>query len=144
MSEGAQRPVPEYCYFDHGADVGIIGRGPTLETAFESAAAAMFAIMADPCALQTVTAVHVAFEEPDPELALVTWLDALLAEARSAGLILGRFELRRSGSHWSGEAWGERWRPDLERGVEVKGATLTMLAVRPDAGGWEVRCVVDV
>ena len=32
----------------------------------------------------------------------------------------------------------------LERGVEVKGATLTMLRVSEDVAGWEARCVVDV
>ncbi len=142
--EHEEQPVPEHSYFDHGADIGIIGRGPTLEAAFEAAAAAMFGIMADLPAVQPRTAVHVEVEELDPELALVTWLNALLAEAQSAGLSLGRFRLRRTGSRWSGEGWGERWRPTLERGVEVKGATLTMLAVESQASGWEARCVVDV
>ena len=35
-------------YFEHGADIGIVGRGERIEEAFEHAAAAMFAIMADP------------------------------------------------------------------------------------------------
>ncbi len=144
MGEHEEHPVPEYSYFDHGADIGIIGRGPTLKAAFEAAAAAMFGIMVDLLAVQPRTAVRVEFEELDPELALVTWLNALLAEAQSAGLILGRFRLRRAGSRWAGEGWGEPWPHDLERGVDVKGATLTMLAVEPQAGGWEARCVVDV
>jgi SHS2 domain-containing protein len=37
-----------YDYFDHDADVGIIGRGPTATAAFEAAADATFALMADP------------------------------------------------------------------------------------------------
>lgn len=133
-----------YAYFDHEADIGIIGQGETLEAAFEAAAEATFAVMVDLAAVRPTTAVRVEFEEPDPELALVTWLNRLLAEARRAGLVLGRFRLRREDSRWSGEGWGEPWREDLERGVEVKGATLTMLSVRPVDGGWEARCVVDV
>jgi len=43
-----------------------------------------------------------------------------------------------------GGASGEPWRPGLERGVEVKGATLTALVVKRDEKGWEARCVVDV
>jgi SHS2 domain-containing protein len=31
-------------YFDHDADVGIVGRGSTLEEAFEAAARATFAL----------------------------------------------------------------------------------------------------
>lgn len=131
-------------YFDHDADVGIIGRGPTLEAAFVAAAEAMFAIMVDITAVQPAVAVPVMFDEEDPELALVTWLNHLLAEARSAGLVFGWFQLQRRDGHWLGEARGEPWRPDLDRGVEVKGATLTMLSVRQVDGVWEARCVVDV
>ncbi|HSJ99018.1 MAG TPA: archease, partial [Myxococcota bacterium] len=64
--------------------------------------------------------------------------------AHDRGLALGDFRLARDGARWRGEAWGEPWREEQERGTGVKGATLTMLAVRPAAGGWEARCVVDV
>jgi SHS2 domain-containing protein len=133
-----------YGYFDHDADIGIVGCGATVEAAFEAAAAAMFAVVADPAAIRPETSVRFGFEEPDLELALVIWLNGLLAEARSRGLVLTRFHLARHDNRWQGETWGEPWRADLERGVEVKGATLTMLSVRPTAGGWEARCVVDV
>jgi SHS2 domain-containing protein len=137
--------MPEqYDYFEHEADVGIIGRGETVEAAFEAAAAAMFAIMVDLSMIRPETRVCFDFEEQDLEFALITWLNRLLAEARSSGMIFGRFALSRRGQQWSGEAWGEPWRPDLDRGVEVKGATLTMLSVRQTATGWEARCVVDV
>ena len=86
----------------------------------------------------------VSFEEEDEELALVLWLNALLAEARVNGLALGRFQLSRKGAAWTGEAWGEPWRDGIERGVEVKGATLTMLSVKRERDEWVARCVVDV
>ncbi len=40
-------PMEQYGYFEHDADIGIIGRGATPEAAFESAAEAVFAIMAE-------------------------------------------------------------------------------------------------
>jgi SHS2 domain-containing protein len=49
-----------------------------------------------------------------------------------------------NGLLWKVEARGEPWREELERGTEVKGATLTMLSVRHSESGWEARCVVDV
>jgi SHS2 domain-containing protein len=130
--------------FAHDADVGIVGRGATIEATFEAAAEATFAEMVDLTAVRPLQVVRFSFHEADPELALVTWLNACLAEARAAGLALGRFSLRRDGDCWSGGAWGEPWRDDLARGTEVKGATLTQLAVTPVAGGWQARCVVDV
>ena len=115
-----------------------------MEEAFEHAAAAMFGVMVDRDAASPTTSVDVVFEEDDLELALVRWLNGLLAEARIEKLALTTFDIERHGSSWHGIARGAPWRPSIERGVEVKGATLTMLSVRQDDRGWEARCVVDV
>lgn len=141
---GSTPELPRTETFAHDADVGVIGRGATVEQAFVSATEATFGEMVDLANVRPLQAVRITFEEGDPELALVTWLNACLAEAHAAGLALGRFALRRRGERWTGEAWGEPWRDDLARGTEVKGATLTQLAVTPVSGGWEARCVVDV
>ncbi len=131
-------------YFEHDADMGIVGRGVSIEEAFENAAKAVFAMMTNPAQVALHEKVDIEFEEADAELALVTWLNLLLGQARSRGLIFGRFQLRRDGALWSGWAEGEPWRDGLERGVEAKGATLTGLAVTQRDGAWEARCVVDV
>lgn len=131
-------------YFEHDADIGVIGRGATLEEAFEGAAEAMFAIMVDAAQVRQLVQIAFAFAEEDLELALVTWLNRLLAEARQRGLVLGRFRLNRAAGQWLGEAWGAPWDANMERGTEVKGATLTMLRVGQVDGIWEARCVVDV
>ncbi|HSD42138.1 MAG TPA: archease [Burkholderiales bacterium] len=130
--------------FEHDADFGVVGRGGSVEEAFVAAAEAMFGIMIDPGAVAAKESVAFEFEETDVELALVTWLNALLAHARDRGLALGRFELVREGARWRGRAAGEPWRAGFDRGTEVKGATLTMLSVRRADGGWEARCIVDV
>lgn len=131
-------------YFEHEADIGVVGRGSTLADAFVAAARAMFAIMCPPEQVERASRVAIAFEEEDVELALVTWLNLLLAHARERGLVLGAFALARDGPRWRGDAWGEPWAARHERGTEVKGATLTMLSVREGPEGWEARCVVDV
>lgn len=139
-----QAVVRHYEYFDHDADVGIIGRGPTVDAAFVAGAEAMFDLVCDVGALRSREHVDIDFEEGDPEFAFVTWLNLLLARAHELGLALGRFELRHHGDHWHGTGWGEPWHDGLERGIDVKGATLTMLSVRVHDGRWEACCVVDV
>ena len=134
----------EYGYFEHEADIGVAGRGATVEAAFVAAAQATFAIMCPPARVEPVARIDVAFDEDDVEIALVTWLNLLLAHARERGLALGAFALRREAGRWIGEAWGEPWSAKHDRGTEVKGATLTMLSVREGPAGWEARCVVDV
>lgn len=131
-------------YFEHDADIGIIGRGSTVAESFVSAASAMFAIQSELDSVRPLEGIEIGFEEGDLELALVRWLNALLAASRERGIALGEFGLEREGDQWHGRARGERWRAGLERGTEVKGATLTMLSVSHEAGGWEARCVVDV
>ncbi len=133
-----------YRYFDHEADIGIEAQGKTVDEAFANAALAMFAIMAEPATVIPEREVAVEFEESDLELALVTWLNQLLAQARLRGLVFCAFELEHAGSHWRGRAWGMPWRGRAERGTEVKGATLTMLKVEQGPKGWIARCVVDV
>ena len=131
-------------YFEHDADIGIIGRGATLEQAFEAAAQAVFGIMTSLEKVQSEATITIEFEEEDRELALITWLNLLLGKARELGMVFGRFHLRHQGNRWQGEISGEKWREGLERGVEVKGATLTMLSVKQGETMWEVRCIVDV
>ena len=133
-----------YGYFDHDADVGVFGRGATVEQAFENAARATFALMWEPRVVAMRDEVEVEFAEADVELALVTWLNALLGQAAARHLALADFTLARDGDRWRGRARGESWRDDLPRGTGVKGATLTALSVRPVDGGFDARCVVDV
>lgn len=134
----------QFDYFEHVADMGVIGRGKTLTEAFVAVAQATFAIMANPVNLKETLVVEIRFKESDEELALVTWLNRLLAEARVHGAVFRRFELENDGDAYTGRAYGCVWDASIPRGTEVKGATLTALSVRHDANGYEARCVVDV
>jgi SHS2 domain-containing protein len=106
-----------YAYFDHDADIGIVGRGKTLEAAFAAAAEAMFAIVAEPAAVKPEIAITVEFDETNSEFALVTWLNRLIAEASDRGIALCQFKITQQAGHWQGEAWGKPWRADMERGI---------------------------
>lgn len=140
------RPVPYWEHFEHGADIGVRGVGRTLAQAFEQAALALAAVIADPATVAATTAVDVACEAPDVELLLADWLNALVYEMQVRKMLFGRFEVSIEGTRLAARAWGEavdvaRHRP----AVEVKGATYTRLAVRQlDDGRWVAQCVVDV
>jgi SHS2 domain-containing protein len=81
--------------FAHDSDSGVVGHGDTSEAAMEAGAEATFSNMWDLQNIQPQMAVRFSCEEDDPELALVTWLNRRLTEARAAGLLLGQFTLRR-------------------------------------------------
>jgi SHS2 domain-containing protein len=133
-------------HFAHDADVGIRGVGPTREAAFEQAALALMHAIGDPARSEPREVVQVACEAPDDALLFVDWLNALIFEVATRGMLFARFEVRLDGHRLAGTAWGEPIDPVRhEVAVEVKGATYTDLAVapRPD-GGWLAQCVVDV
>lgn len=154
MSTAPQPPhaagSPTWQHFPHGADIGVEGRAPTLEGAFEQAARALTAIELDPDSLEARDAVEIACEAPDRELLLVDWLNALIFEMSTRRMAYGRFEVRveplgeRLVLH--GRAWGQVVDPERqELAVEPKGATYTALSVGRQAdGSWIARCVVDV
>jgi tRNA nucleotidyltransferase (CCA-adding enzyme) len=133
-------------HFDHGADIGIRGVGPTKAVAFEQIALALTGALTDPAAVRHDTAVEVACDAPTDELLVVEWLNALVYEMATRHMLFGVFAVILEDSRLSGTAWGEPI--DVERhepAVEVKGATYTALRVAQDASGaWVAQCVVDV
>jgi tRNA nucleotidyltransferase (CCA-adding enzyme) len=133
-------------HFHHVADVGVRGEAPDLEGAFEQAAVALTAVMLDPARVDARTGVRIRCAAPDRELLLVDWLNALVFEMSTRGMLFARFEVSIAGDELSAVAWGERMDPERHRpAVEVKGATYTELSVRESAsGGWIAQCVVDV
>jgi SHS2 domain-containing protein len=138
--------VPRWEHFEHGADIGVRGVGRTPAQAFEQAALALTAVIADPATVAAGAPVDIACEAPDLELLLADWLNALVYEMQVRGMLFGRFEVSIEGTRLAARAWGEP--VDVARhkpAVEVKGATYTQLAVRRlDDGNWLAQCVVDV
>ena len=133
-------------HFAHGADIGVRGFGASTNAAFEQAALALTAVVADPASVRPLEAVAIACGAPDDELLLADWLNVLIYEMATRKMLFGRFSVRIAGGRLTAKAWGEPvCRARHQPAVEVKGATLTALVVRHAAGGgWIAQCVVDV
>jgi SHS2 domain-containing protein len=132
--------------FEHGADIGIRGRGRTLSEAFENGAKSMYSLVVE--GLDTVIPekpVTISCESFDLECLFVTWLNSLLAESDIQRLIFSDFKVKIQDLKLTGTAMGEPFDFSRHRrGVEVKGATFTELAVRQEGDLWIAQCVVDV
>lgn len=120
------------------SEIAITGRGATLERAFEDAAAATFALMADVRCVRPERTIPVSFLEREDGHALARWLDLLLDAAREHHLVFGEFHLQRERDLWWGCATGERRRAPLLREVRIARAGH---AVSHTAEGWEARCL---
>jgi tRNA nucleotidyltransferase (CCA-adding enzyme) len=138
---------PGWSHFEHRADIGIEGYGPSLASAFEQAALALTAIVCDPDRVQPTTPVAIHCEDPDMELLFVDWLNALIYRMAADRMLFARFDVHIDGRRLSATAWGEPVDPARhEPAVEPKGATFTALSVQPlrAGAGWYARCVIDV
>jgi len=133
-------------HFAHGADIGVRGRGATAAQAFEQVAIALTAVVTDPSLVRPAVAVPIRCRAPDLELLLYEWLNNLVFHMAAQRLLFSGFDVRIIGGELEGEARGEP--VDVARhapAVEVKGATLTELAVRQDDDGrWRAQCILDV
>lgn len=136
----------EWEHFAHGADIGVRGYGATPERAFEQVALALTAVVTRPALVRPVTTVPVRCRAPDLELLLYEWLNNLVFHMATQRLLFSAFAVRITDGALEAEARGEP--VDVRRhapAVEVKGATLTELAVREDEDGrWRAQCVLDV
>jgi SHS2 domain-containing protein len=133
-------------HFSHGADVGVRGFGASVEEAFEQAAVALTAVVADVSRIGQNETIETSCSAPDVELLFMSWLNAVIYEMAVRGMLFSRFHVVILGSSLTGTLIGEK--VDSERhhlAVEAKGATVTALKVARDQHGlWIAQCVVDV
>lgn len=127
--------------------MGIRSFGQTKEEAFEQAALAMTAIITDLKTIEPKEQIEIVREEEsDDELLFVSWLNALLYEMATRGMLFSRFKVNIEAGQFCAKAWGEKI--DIKKhspAVEVKAATYSDLKVRQDENGnWTAQCIVDV
>lgn len=138
-----------YKYFEHRADVGIIGIGKTLEESFQEAAKAMFKVMSNIAKVKDNDSVRIKVEAKDEEELFVEWLNELLAQIDLKRMMFSKFEVRIKKSEnrfvLTGKAYGEKINPKKHQlKTEVKAATYSQLKIKKEKNKYTSQCVVDV
>jgi tRNA nucleotidyltransferase (CCA-adding enzyme) len=139
-------PGRDWEHFEHDADIGLRASAGSREGLFEAMAEALTALITDPAGVRAEASVAIHCEAPDDALLLVDWLNALVYEMATRGMLFGDWQVTLHDRVLDAVARGERVdRMRHEPVVEVKGATYTALSLsRDDAGTWHAQCVVDV
>ncbi|OQA23765.1 MAG: hypothetical protein BWY59_02537 [Verrucomicrobia bacterium ADurb.Bin345] len=133
-------------HFSHPADVGVRGIGATREEAFQQAALAMMAVITDPQHVTARDVFELELDSKEDDLLLVDWLNRLIYEMNTRGMLFGRFDVWVDTPHLRARVWGEKLSVRKHKpAVEVKAATYHQAAVYQEASGaWIAQCVVDV
>ena len=87
--------------------MGVRGAGRTKAEAFEQAALAMMAAVADLSTVDARDMVTVECEADDDELLFAEWLNSLIYEMSTRKMLFSRFSVELDGVRLHGRAWGE-------------------------------------
>ena len=135
--------------FEHKADVGVRGKGKSLEKAFAECGKAMFSVMVELENVKGEEGVKVKVEGQDKEQLLVNFLNELLYLKDVKEMFFSRFDLYiiEEAGKWrlEGKAFGEKINKEKHsiKG-DVKAASFHQLNVSGENGEFVAQCVVDV
>jgi SHS2 domain-containing protein len=130
---------------DHTADVGIIAYGADMKQAFANAAKGLFSLITDLDKVKEVLHRDAELTATDEESLLVEWLNELIYQFDTEGLIFKRFDIvELDNTRLKARGYGEKVdkaRHRLKTGV--KAATYHMLKVERGDGG-KVQVLFDI
>ena len=141
-----EKTMERYKEIPHTADIALRIYGKDLNELFTNAAYGMFDIIADLDGLKSSVSIDVNLEAPSKEELLVSWLDELLYNFYTKGIIFFRFDIislseARLMAKAHGRHVGEN-RNRLKR--EIKAATFHNLEIKETPDGLSVDIVFDV
>ena len=140
------QPLKRYEQFSHTADIGVRVFGRTLKELFENAAFAMFDIIADLEGLKGEILQDIELTAPNSEELLISWLDELLYNFYTKGIIFYKFEVKElSQDLLKAQAAGRAVSDNRNRlKTEIKAATYYNLKIRKFDDYYQVDIVFDV
>ncbi len=130
---------------DHTADIGIIAYGADLKQAFANAARGLFSLITDLDAVEEVLHRDAELTGPDEESLLVEWLNELIYQFDTEGIIFKRFDIiQLDNTRLKARGYGEKVDKSKHKiKIGVKAATYHMLKVDKGDGG-RVQVLFDI
>jgi SHS2 domain-containing protein len=130
---------------DHTADVGIVAYGADLSQAFANAARALFSLITELDDVEEVIYRDIELAASDEESLLVEWLNELVYQFDTEGIIFKRFDIiQLDNTHLKARSYGEKIDSSRHRlKIGVKAATYHMLKVDKN-DGCKVQVLFDI
>lgn len=142
--------------FANKADIGVRGKGNSMDSAFEECAKAMMSVMIDVESIELKKSHVLEIRAKDESALLISFLNELLFVKDKKKMIYGKFRVTISKEKNEGgenkeefilkaTCFGEKI--DLKKHnfkVDVKAPTYSELIVENNKGKWVVQCIVDV
>jgi SHS2 domain-containing protein len=130
---------------NHTADVGIIAYGADLRQAFANAARGLFSLITELDDVEEVVYRDIELTASDEESLLVAWLNELVYQFDTEGIIFKRFDIiQLDSTHLKARGYGEKVDKSKHKlKIGVKAATYHMLKVDKN-DGYRVQVIFDI
>jgi SHS2 domain-containing protein len=130
---------------NHTADVGIIAYGADMKQAFANAGRALFSLITDLDGVEEVVHRDAELTATDEESLLVEWLNELIYQFDTEGIVFKRFEIiQLDNTRLKARGYGEKVNKSRHKiKMGVKAATYHMLKVERGDGG-KVQVLFDI
>jgi SHS2 domain-containing protein len=130
---------------NHTADVGIIAYGADLRQAFANAARGLFSLITELDDVEEVLHRDVVLTASDEESLLVEWLNELVYQFDTEGILFKRFDIiQLNSTHLKARSYGEKIDSSRHKlKIGVKAATYHMLKVEKN-NGCRVQVLFDI
>ncbi len=138
--------MKKYEIIDHTADIGIKVYGKNLRELFQNAAYGMFDIAADLEGIKPSTSINIRVEAQDHEELLLNWLDELIYNFYTKGIIFSEFNIRSLESNYiDADVKGKHIGDNKSRlKTEIKAVTYHELKIEETPDGYTARVIFDV
>jgi SHS2 domain-containing protein len=130
---------------NHTADVGIIAYGADLRQAFANAARGLFSLITELDDVEEVVYRDIELTASDEESLLVEWLNELVYQFDTEGIIFKRFDIiQLDSTQLKARGYGEKVDKSKHKlKIGVKAATYHMLKVDKN-DGYRVQVIFDI
>jgi SHS2 domain-containing protein len=130
---------------NHTADVGIIAYGADLRQAFANAAKGLFSLITELDDVEEVIHRDMELTASDEESLLVEWLNELVYQFDTEGVLFKRFDIiQLNSTHLKARGYGEKIDSSRHKlKIGVKAATYHMLKVEKN-NGCRVQVLFDI
>ncbi len=146
----ADKFAGKFEFLEHTADVYVRAHGKTMEEAFENSALAMFETISDTDKIAQTESDSLEVEAEDQYALLYNWLEALLVNSETKGMLYSKFQIIKlkendEGFKINAKVWGEKFNPKKHpQKVAVKAVTYHRMVVIHEVDKVILEFILDI
>ncbi len=146
----ADKFAGKFEFLEHTADVYVRAHGKTMEEAFENSALAMFETISDTDKIAQMESDSLEVEAEDQYALLYNWLEALLVNSETKGMLYSKFQIIKlkendDGFKINAKVWGEKFNSKKHpQKVAVKAVTYHRMVVIHEVDKVILEFILDI